>query len=115
MPKTSTWTELLGPALIEQIDDVGDAIKDLIGWPPLGVSELSPSGARAREDRDGELLGDFLIQLGPEMGLQLVQRFGPQLMEKFGLRVVQGAIRRASVAYQRTMGADGRETFMEDN
>lgn len=113
MPKSSTWTELLGPALLEQVDAVGDAIKDLVGWPPLGVSELSPSGARARAGKDAELLADFLLRLPMPMAASLMEQYGQQLTEQFGPEVVMGAARRVWAEHQRRTGGDGRETFTE--
>lgn len=112
MPIESDLTTMFGIELQLQLDAIGEQIKDLIGWPPLGVQTLTESGIRAREHAQAEELAKYLIPLGQQGAIELLQANGEQLMESMGQDALQEAVRLANVAFLAEHGATGREDML---
>ncbi len=113
MPNASQYTDLLGEPFLEQVDALCEEIKAQLGWPPLGQKELSPSAARSRQKDDAGILADLLIRIGPERSMALLKSSGVELLGEFGDKVVSDALGRASAAFAKQQGSDGRENYVQ--
>ncbi len=112
MPQQSDLTQLLQDALIEELDAIGEAYKDELGWPPLGQTLLTPGGERQALLRKSDQLAEHWASMSPEVAMTEAEQMGQALVNDLGPEMLQRAMRIALQRWSQALGTSGEETYM---